>query len=101
MAIELKTIGKIRTPWKTLAECPNNIRFDGPECQLELDALYQQEIRGLTEGDGILILYWLGDPAQPIWQPDLVNPHCRDTLKREREEAGTFALRSPVRPNPV
>lgn len=86
-------IGTIRTPWVSRAECPK--RGDpenGPECRIELDRRYARGLEGLETYDDIAVLYWMGGARR-----DLVvqNP------KHEGRLVGTFALRSPVRPNPI
>lgn len=92
MSANLNFIGHITTPYRTLEDCPNNIQFDGPLCQLNLNTEYQDELAGLCEGQDILILYWLGKPEQTSIAPKLT----ADTA-----EFGTFALRTPDRPNPI
>ena len=86
-------IGRIETPWAARAECPRRgDPEDGPDCTVVLDARWRQALKGLAAGDRLQILYWM-DRARR----DLVvqAPSGRDgTL-------GTFALRSPNRPNPI
>ncbi len=88
----LKFIGEIKTPYKTVDDCPRNISKDGPLCTLVLNEEYQDGLKGLKAGDKILILYWLNlSEKAPMGQssPD-------DTVKK-----GVFSLRSPHRPNPI
>lgn len=92
MNAKINFIGHIRTPYQSINDCPNNIQFGGPLCQLNLDPEYQDGLQGLVEGQQILILYWLG-------QDD------RSSKDREADagmwERGVFALRTPHRPNPI
>jgi tRNA (adenine37-N6)-methyltransferase len=86
-------IGRIETPWATRAECPR--RGDpegGPDCTVLLDARWRPALKGIVVGDRLQLLYWM-DRARR----DLVvqAPSHRD------ETLGTFALRSPNRPNPI
>ncbi len=86
-------IGRIETPWATRAECPR--RGDpegGPDCTILLDARWRPALKGLAAGDRLQLLYWM-DRARR----DLVvqAPSHRDA------PLGTFALRSPNRPNPI
>ncbi|MCG9543740.1 tRNA (N6-threonylcarbamoyladenosine(37)-N6)-methyltransferase TrmO [Vibrio sp. Isolate33] len=93
MSAELKFIGRITTPYYSVSECPNNIQPDnGPICEIKLDAEFQQGLLGLNSGDHILILYWL----EGAKRDELIQRWDEDTPTK-----GTFALRSPHRPNPI
>ena len=86
-------IGRIETPWATRAECPR--RGDpenGPDCTVLLDERWRPALKGIAVGGRLQLLYWM-DRARR----DLViqAPSHRD------ETLGTFALRSPNRPNPI
>jgi len=86
-------IGTIRTPWKTRAECPKNPREAGDAiCTIELDARYAPGLEGIAPDSSIVVLYFM-DRARR----DLVIQVPRHSGK----PSGTFALRSPVRPNPI
>jgi len=87
-------IGTIRTPYKTLEECPHNIDETGPICTLEVDAKYAQGLIGLHSGSNILILYWLNFARRGV---DVGYPYISTT----HQMCGTFAKRSPHRPNPI
>lgn len=97
---QLNFIGHIATPYKTLEACPNNISPEGPVCQLKLKPEYRRELNGLNEGQEILILYWLQNPDESVNQPYRFagTGSCDDA---DSMPAGTFALRTPHRPNPV
>lgn len=88
----LRFIGTIRTPWTDRALCPRQGSLDGPECRLVLDPIWQPALQGLQDYDLIEVLYWLDRSRR-----DLIvqNP------KGDGQVIGTFALRSPVRPNPI
>ncbi|MEG3638198.1 SAM-dependent methyltransferase [Magnetococcus sp. PR-3] len=94
MANELHFIGQIRTPYKDLASCPFNIQPDGPDCQIVLDPNYQQGLIGLQPGQTILVLYWF-ENTRSTQMLQVVNEAEDDHM------VGTFALRSPHRPNPI
>lgn len=88
-------IGHIRSPWKERRDCPKNMRAareSGQSAELHLDPAWRQGLLGLSAGDGIVILTWLHhSPRNLIVQ----RPRNSQTPR------GVFALRSPVRPNPV
>ena len=85
-------IGTIHTPWRTRAECPKRGSPDGPVCTIEVDERWRAALTGLAEHRRIQVLYWM-DRARR----DLV----LQTPYRTGKTTGTFALRSPVRPNPI
>ena len=91
MNAELKFIGHISTPYQTIEECPRNIDFDGPLCQIVLDEEFKHGLTGLKPGQRILVLYWLGNAERGVIQKET----------KDRGLKGTFALRTPHRPNPV
>lgn len=86
-------IGTIRTPWKTRAECPKNPREAGDAiCTIEVDARYARGLEGVAPNSSVVVLYFM-DRARR----DLVV----QVPRHSGNPSGTFALRSPVRPNPV
>ncbi len=85
-------IGRIRTPWKTRAECPKNGGETEEVCTIELDPRWTAGLQGLETVSHVLVLYWM-DKARR----DLV----LQSPRHYAEQRGTFALRSPVRPNPI
>ncbi len=85
-------IGRIRTPWKTREECPRRGDADGPICRLEIDPRWAEGLRGVQPQTQAQVLYWMHQARR-----DLVVQAPR----RRPVVAGTFALRSPVRPNPI
>ncbi len=97
---QLNFIGHISTPYNTLEACPNNITPEGPACKLTLKPEYRHELSGLNEGQEILILYWLQNPDEPANQPYRF-PGTGDCNNSNLTRAGTFALRTPHRPNPI
>lgn len=86
-------IGTIRTPWRTRAECPKNPRESkGAVCTIELDERYASGLAGLEAFTHLVVLYFMDQARR-----DLITQVPRH-LGVAR---GTFALRSPVRPNPI
>lgn len=89
---ELAYIGQISSPYSSLEQCPNNIDFDGPEFILKLDNRFEAGIDGLRQGDHILLLYWLEQANRAL---------LTQARRDGNDTIGTFALRSPHRPNPI
>jgi tRNA-Thr(GGU) m(6)t(6)A37 methyltransferase TsaA len=88
-------IGNIRTPWRRRENCPksaNEARAAGIVCTIELDPRYAQALAGVETCSHLLVLYWMHQARR-----DLVV----QTRRRSGMLCGTFALRSPVRPNPI
>ncbi len=88
----LRPIGHIETPYRRLEDCPSYVDPAGPMCCLVLALRYQPALMGLGCGDRIAVLYWFEGVD-------------RGRLQQLRRGVGplrgTFALRSPHRPNPV
>ncbi|MCK0196615.1 tRNA (N6-threonylcarbamoyladenosine(37)-N6)-methyltransferase TrmO [Ancylobacter sp. 6x-1] len=85
-------IGRIRTPWTSRLECPRQGRTDGPLCRIDVDGPWQEALAGIEEYERLEVLYWLHRSRR-----DLILQSPRN----DGETRGTFALRSPVRPNPI
>lgn len=85
-------IGTIRTPWKTRAECPKNGRLTRKICTVEVDPRYSAALSGIEKFPRIVVVYFMHQARR-----DLVE----QTPRHLGETRGTFALRSPVRPNPI
>lgn len=88
----LRFIGRVRTPWTDREGCPRQGRIDGPECRIEVFEPWVAALDGIEEFDTLEILYWLDRSRR-----DLV----RQNPRHDARTYGTFALRSPVRPNPI
>ncbi len=85
-------LGTIRTPWRTREECPKRGEPDGPICSIVVDDRWRAALTDIAQHKRIQVLYWMHHARR-----DLV----LQTPFRTRETTGTFALRSPVRPNPI
>lgn len=88
-------IGRVRSPWTSREDCPKNMAAAherGGGASIIIDKAYREGLDGLAERSHAIVLTWL-DRARR----DLIvqTPRHADTAK------GTFALRSPVRPNPI
>jgi tRNA (adenine37-N6)-methyltransferase len=85
-------IGRIRTPFHAREDCPRQGSMDGPVCRIEIDEPWRPAMLGLETDARLQILYWMDRARRDL----LVQaPRHREGL------AGTFALRSPMRPNPI
>ena len=85
-------IGTIRTPWTSRLTCPRQGRADGPICRIELFPPWDEALAGIERFERLEVLYWLHQSRR-----DLV----RQSPANNGETHGTFALRTPVRPNPI
>jgi len=85
-------IGHVVTPWNTLAECPKQGDHDGPDCEVVLSEPWDQALRGVDRYDHLELYLWFH-----LAQRDLlvIDP------SHGGGPSGVFALRSPVRPNPI
>jgi tRNA-Thr(GGU) m(6)t(6)A37 methyltransferase TsaA len=84
-------IGTIQTPWRTRRECPKRGSLDGPVCSIVVDDRWQTALTDIDEYRHIQVLYWMHHARRDLV---LQTPFGKATT-------GTFALRSPVRPNPI
>lgn len=85
-------IGRLRTPFTTRDQCPRQGDAEnGPVCRVEVDAPWQAALAGIDDFAWLDLLYWMHQARR-----DLVMQ-----TPRGGEPLGTFALRSPVRPNPI
>jgi tRNA-Thr(GGU) m(6)t(6)A37 methyltransferase TsaA len=85
-------IGRIRTPWKRREDCPKNARESEAVCSLIIDERWTPALAGVESCSHLVLLYWM-------------NRSRRDLLLQVPRHygvpRGTFALRSPARPNPI
>jgi len=85
-------IGRIRTPWKTRKDCPKNARESDAVCTIELDERWTAGLKEAETCSHLVLLYWMDkSPRNVVLQ---VPGHYG-------VQRGTFALRSPARPNPI
>ncbi|WP_353472850.1 tRNA (N6-threonylcarbamoyladenosine(37)-N6)-methyltransferase TrmO [Salipiger sp. H15] len=89
---QLRFIGRIRTPFATRRDCPRQGDPDGPECRIELDPDWEPALAGIERAERVQVLYWLDRARRDLLTQ---SPHGDGATR------GTFALRSPVRPNPI
>ena len=85
-------IGRIRTPWKERKDCPKNARESDAICTVELDPRWRGGLKDVETCSHLVLLYWMEHaPRNLVLQ---VPGHYG-------AQHGTFALRSPARPNPI
>lgn len=85
-------IGRLRTPWTERGACPRNSRDSDAVCTVELDPAYRPALLGLEGTTHLWLLYWMDRaPRNLVVQVPRTYGFGR----------GTFALRSPARPNPI
>ncbi len=85
-------IGRIRTPWTDRDNCPKNARESDAVCTIEVDPLWAPALKGVETCSHIVVLYWMDRSRR-----DLVT----QVPRHYGIGRGTFALRSPARPNPI
>jgi tRNA-Thr(GGU) m(6)t(6)A37 methyltransferase TsaA len=85
-------IGRIRTPWGKREDCPKNARESDAVCTLEVDPRWAQALTGVESCTHLVVLYWMNRSRRDLV---LQVPRSYGTGR------GTFALRSPARPNPI
>lgn len=88
-------IGRVHSAWTTDAPRPKNpreAREMGGLARLEIDAPYRPGLAGLERFSHVVVLAWLHNARR---DPIVIHPPHADAPR------GVFALRSPVRPNPI
>lgn len=90
---QLRFIGRINTPWQRSSECPKQGSLEnGPICKVDIFDPWGPALQGIEAHSYFDLLCWLDQSR-------------RDLLVQSKGGAGkafgTFALRSPVRPNPI
>lgn len=85
-------IGRIRTPFKAREDCPKGSAAASSLGQVELDPRYAAGLKDLHLYSHAVLLYWMDRARRDLILQ--VPAHLG-------QPRGTFALRSPVRPNPI
>ena len=85
-------IGRIRTPWTRREDCPKNARESDAICTLAIDPRWAAALTHVESCTHLVVLYWMNRSRR-----DLV----LQVPQRQGIARGTFALRSPARPNPI
>jgi len=89
---EVYFIGRIRTPWTARKDCPKNARESGAVCSVELDPRWTAGLKDVESCSHLVLLYWMNRAPRNL----VLQVPAHYGVQR-----GTFALRSPARPNPI
>jgi tRNA-Thr(GGU) m(6)t(6)A37 methyltransferase TsaA len=90
----LTTVGRIRSTLRALTDAPRQGSEGAPDAWLEVDPAFARALRGVEEGDSLIVVTWLDRADRTVLQV-----HPRGDAKAPL--AGVFATRSPHRPNPL
>ncbi|MGB3501417.1 MAG: tRNA (N6-threonylcarbamoyladenosine(37)-N6)-methyltransferase TrmO [Mesorhizobium sp.] len=88
-------IGRVTSPWTSRETCPKNMAAAAEAAQpasVTIDLAFREALVGLSGYSHVILLSWFdrSDRDLAIQKP-----------RHAQEPRGTFALRSPVRPNPI
>jgi len=72
-------------------------RLSDASCLLQVQPQFQEALDGLQAGDEIQVLYWMHNLTDEHRRSLKVHPRG----DQSRPLRGVFALRSPMRPNPI
>jgi tRNA-Thr(GGU) m(6)t(6)A37 methyltransferase TsaA len=85
-------IGRIRTPFRTIEDCPRMVAAAAEPCRIDLLPAFADALFGIGAASHLWLLYWLDQADR--FRLTVATPH--DGVVR-----GVFANRSPARPNPI
>ncbi len=89
-------IGEVSSPYKSIDACPRNVSLNDDFSTLHIYEEYKKGLFALEKSQKILILYWLDQIPQDRRHVDIT------TSRGGGDELyGTFAIRTPYRPNPI
>jgi tRNA-Thr(GGU) m(6)t(6)A37 methyltransferase TsaA len=94
MKQELNFIGVIRSPLKTLEDCPLQETENAPEATLVISKEYIEGIKDIRPEAEIVVLTWLDKADRNIIK-------CVSRNNYDGPVFGVFSTRSPDRPNPI
>lgn len=92
---EVVFIGRIRSPWKHREDCPKNMRAArerGEQATVEIALAYRPGLDGLERATHVIVLSWFHHATRNL---------IVQKPRHATEAKGVFAIRSPVRPNPI
>ena len=85
-------IGRIRTPWTERKQCPKNARESDAICTVEVEERWVAALKDVPSCTHLVLLYWMDRAPRNI---------VLQVPSHYGAQRGTFALRSPARPNPI
>ncbi|GAB4258724.1 MAG: tRNA (N6-threonylcarbamoyladenosine(37)-N6)-methyltransferase TrmO [Pararhodobacter sp.] len=85
-------IGHVETPWRHLSDCPKQGNPDGPDCAVVLTPPWDQALAGIDRFDFVEVYLWFHLARRDLL---VIDPSHGGGPR------GVFALRAPVRPNPI
>jgi len=91
--MNLKPIGYVHSPYKERKDAPSQGRNKDDDFKIEILDEYVDALKGLEKRTHLIVLYWLDKGKRDKLRT--FTPHDKKT------EKGTFATRSPNRPNPI
>src|SRR5262245_34851714 len=92
--MELRPIGRVRSPLVDLADAPRQGDEGAPESELVVEPELIAGLAGIRVGDELLVLTWLDRAMRDVLS-------VRPRGDPDRPEQGVFTTRSPDRPNPI
>jgi tRNA-Thr(GGU) m(6)t(6)A37 methyltransferase TsaA len=91
---ELRQIGVVRSPLRSLDEAPCQASSGAPPATLVIADAYAESLLGIDSGQELIVLTWLDRADRSVQQV-----HPMDDLSLPL--TGVFATRSSQRPNPI
>jgi tRNA-Thr(GGU) m(6)t(6)A37 methyltransferase TsaA len=85
-------IGRIRTPWHSRDDSPKNSGDSAAVCTIEVDDRYAAALKDVETASHLVVLYFMDRARRDL---------AVQAPGHYRVPHGTFALRSPARPNPI
>jgi tRNA (adenine37-N6)-methyltransferase len=88
-------IGTIRSAWASRDDCPKNMREArerGQPATVEVAEPYRAGLEGLERASHVVVLSWFDRAPRNL---------AVQKPRHSPRSSGTFALRSPARPNPI
>lgn len=85
-------IGHVETPWARPEDCPKQGTHDGPDCAIVLSPPWDRALEGVERFDFLEVYLWFHLARRDLL---VIDPSHGGGPR------GVFALRSPVRPNPI
>lgn len=89
-------VGRARTPWRERSDCPRNVGIarerSEDAARIEIEPPYRPALAGLERASHVVVLYWMDRARRDL---------LTQVPRHLGEPRGTFALRSPARPNPI